>query len=95
MTGESITSRIRALLARTEERGATEAEAATAAAKAQELMLRYGIELAQIAEAQVDRLQTFDPRAAMAGVRADDGVDLELDARVRSGESTGLPRVTS
>lgn len=47
---ESIRARIRALLAKTERSGCTEAEAAAAAAKAAELMDAYSIALADLAE---------------------------------------------
>lgn len=49
---ESIRARIRALLARTERNGCTEAEAAAAAAKAAELMDAYSIALADLAECE-------------------------------------------
>lgn len=46
---ERIADKIRALLAKVDDRAVTEEEAIAAAEKAQELMLKYGIELAQIA----------------------------------------------
>lgn len=48
MTDSKIVDRIKKLLAMTESRGATEAEAAVAAAKIQEMLEEHGLEMAQI-----------------------------------------------
>lgn len=55
---DKMIEKIRALLALASDEGATEAEASLAAERAQELMLKYGIELAQIAmsEGQAQKL---------------------------------------
>ena len=56
---ESIRARIRALLAKTERNGCTEAEAAAAAAKAAELMDAHSIALADLAEHESIDRQTY------------------------------------
>jgi len=56
---ETIVERVRKLLAKTVERGATPAEAATAAAKAQALMFAYNLELSQVEDKPADPLAAY------------------------------------
>ena len=51
---ESIIDRIRAILSKTESRGASEAEAATALEMAQRLLIKHNLDMAEIVDIQTD-----------------------------------------
>ena len=63
----ALRAKIRALLARTTNRGCTEAEALAAAAKAAELLDRYGWAMADVEEREELRQGEYKPRAADLG----------------------------
>src|SRR5215471_17210395 len=74
---EALLDRIQALLSKTVERGATEAEAQAALAAAQRLMDAHNIELAQVLDHDPDAVE-FGQEVAWEGKYADSMVDAAI-----------------